>query len=125
MSNDTISRRTLLKGALAGLAAVPAAALVARTADAAPAALAESDPQAKSLGYVLDATKVKAKDNPTFKPGQKCRNCIQFTGKGSADGPCNIFPGKTVKANGWCKVWVLKPGEKLDAVDKPSPVAKP
>jgi hypothetical protein len=23
------------------------------------------------------------------------------------------FPGKLVKAKGWCKVWVLKPGAKL------------
>lgn len=113
MSNDSISRRTLLKGALAGLAAVPAASLVARTAGAAPAALTESDPQAKSLGYHADAAKVDAKANPTYKPGQKCQNCIQFTGKAPADGPCNIFPGKIVKANGWCKVWVLKPGAKL------------
>ena len=23
--------------------------------------------------------------------------------------PCNIFPGKLVNANGWCKVWVKRP----------------
>ena len=113
MSNDKISRRSLLKGALAGLAAVPAATLVARTAAAAPVVLTEADPQAKSLGYHVDSTKVDAKASPTYKPGQKCQNCIQFTGKAPADGPCNIFPGKVVKANGWCKVWVLKPGAKL------------
>ena len=39
---------------------------------------------------------------------------MQYTGKaGSAEGPCNIFPGKNVKAQGWCKVWVLKPGAKV------------
>jgi hypothetical protein len=113
MSNDKISRRSLLKGALAGIAAVPAASLVARDANAAAAALTEADPQAKSLGYHLDATKVDAKANPTYKPGQHCANCIQFTGKAPADGPCNIFPGKTVKAGGWCRVWVLKPGAKV------------
>ncbi|MCC7198512.1 MAG: high-potential iron-sulfur protein [Gammaproteobacteria bacterium] len=114
MSNDKISRRSLLKGALAGLAAVPAASLVARDAlAAAPVALTEADPQGKALGYHLDATKVDAKTNPTYKPGQKCTNCIQFQGKAPADGPCNLFPGKTVKANGWCKVWVLKPGAKI------------
>jgi hypothetical protein len=39
---------------------------------------------------------------------------MQYTGKaGGEEGPCNIFPGKNVKAQGWCKVWVLKPGAKV------------
>ncbi len=113
MSNEKISRRSLLKGALVGIAAVPAATLVTGTAQAAGTPLAETDAQAKSLGYKADAGKVDPKANPTFKKGQHCANCIQFTGKAPADGPCNIFAGKTVKANGWCKVWVLKPGMKL------------
>lgn len=113
MTHDRFSRRQLLQGALAGLAAVPAATLIAREAGAAEL-LSESDATAKSLAYVADASKVDAKTNPTYKPGQKCLNCIQYTGKaGAADGPCNIFPGKLVKANGWCKVWVLKPGAQL------------
>jgi len=36
-----------------------------------------SEPQAKSLGYTKDATKVDAKANPNFKPGQQCANCLQ------------------------------------------------
>jgi hypothetical protein len=112
MTDDKLSRRQLLQGALAGLAAVPAVTLVAGSASAEP--LAESDPTAKSLGYVTDAKKVDAKANPNYKPGQICGNCMQYTGKaGSTEVPCNIFPGKTVKAAGWCKVWVLKPGAKL------------
>ncbi len=113
MIDEKFSRRRLLQGALAGLAAVPAATLIARSANAAEP-LSESDATAKSLAYVADASKVVAKTNPTYKPGQTCANCIQYTGKaGAADGPCNIFPGKLVKAKGWCKVWVLKPGAKL------------
>jgi hypothetical protein len=113
MIDEKFSRRRLLQGALAGLAAVPAATLIARSASAAEP-LSETDPMAKSLAYVSDASKVVAKTNPTYKPGQMCANCIQFTGKaGAADGPCTIFSGKLVKAKGWCKVWVLKPGEKL------------
>ena len=109
MMDDKFSRRQLLQGALLA-AAVPAATLVARDAGAAEA-LSESDAAAKSLGYVSDVSKVDAKANPTYKPGQSCASCIQYGGKaGAADGPCNIFPGKLVKANGWCKVWVLKPG---------------
>jgi hypothetical protein len=113
MIDEKFSRRRLLQGALAGLAAVPAATLIARSADAAEP-LSESDATAKSLAYVGDASKVDAKTNPTYKPGQTCANCIQYTGKAdAADGPCNIFPGKLVKAKGWCKVWVLKPGAAL------------
>jgi len=113
MIDEKYSRRRLLQRALAGLAAVPAAMLIARSASALEP-LSESDATAKSLGYVGDASKVVVKTNPTYKTGQVCANCLQFTGKpGAADGTCTIFPGKLVKAKGWCKVWVLKPGAKL------------
>lgn len=113
MADQSLSRRKLLQGALAGLAAAPAAALIARDALAAEP-LSENDPTAKSLGYVTDARKVDPKANPNYKAGQVCANCMQFTGKaGAAEGPCNIFPGKTVNAQGWCKVWVQKPGTKI------------
>lgn len=107
MSDDKISRRQLLQTALAGLAAVPAATLIARNAGAAEA-LSESDPQAKSFGYVSDVSKVVAASSPTYKPGQHCGNCYQFKAPkpGAAEGGCAIFAGKLVKANGWCKVWV-------------------
>jgi hypothetical protein len=112
MSDEKLSRRQLLQGAIAGLAAVPAASLLARSAYA--ETLSETDATAKSLGYVADAKKVNAAANPNFKPGQHCANCMQFTGKaGATAGPCNIFPGKEVAAAGWCKVWVLKPGAKV------------
>jgi hypothetical protein len=108
MSSHRIARRNLLKNALLGIAAVPAAGWLAR-ADAAPVELDPNDPQAKALGYVKDATKVDAKANPNYKSGQACDNCLQFQGKpGDALGPCNIFPGKTVNAKGWCKVWVKR-----------------
>ena len=114
MSDEKISRRRLLQTALAGMAAVPAAALVTREALAKGEDVADDDPTAKSLSYVGDASKVNPKTNPTYKAGQHCANCIQYTGKpGDAKGPCNIFPGKQVKAAGWCKVWVLRPGAKL------------
>ena len=112
MTDDKLSRRQLLQTAIAGIVVVPAASLLARTAGA--EMLSESDPTAKSLGYVADAKKVDAKANPNYKPGQHCANCMQYTGKaGSAAGPCNIFAGKDVAAAGWCKVWVLKPGAKV------------
>jgi hypothetical protein len=112
MTDEKLSRRQLLQGAIAGLAAVPAASLLAGKAEA--EMLSESDPTAKSLAYVADAKKVDPKANPNYKPGQVCGNCMQYTGKaGAASGPCNIFPGKDVAAAGWCKVWVLKPGAKV------------
>lgn len=113
MKDQKFSRRRLLQGAIAGIAAVPAATLIARNAHA-DEPLSESDPAAKGVGYVTDAKKVNPKSNPNYKPGQICGNCMQYTGKpGATDGGCNIFPGKTVKAAGWCKVWVIKPGAKL------------
>ena len=109
MMEKNIARRTLLKGALASLAAIPVVAAVGR-ADAAAAKVDPNDPQAKSLGYVADTSKVDAKANPTHKPEQKCSGCVQFQGKaGDASAPCTIFAGKLVEGKGWCKVWAKKP----------------
>jgi hypothetical protein len=110
MSERKIPRRDVLKGALIGVAAVPVTAILGR-AEAAAGPVDPNEPQAKSLGYVKDATKVDAKANPNFKPGQHCANCLQVPkGKeGGAQVPCNIFAGRLVEANGWCKVWVKRP----------------
>jgi hypothetical protein len=109
MSETKYPRRTVLKTALMGVAAIPAAALVGR-AVAAPTKVDVNDPQAKSLGYVEDATKVDPKANPNYKPGQICANCLQAQVKAGEEYiPCNIFPGKLVNTNGWCKVWVKRP----------------
>jgi hypothetical protein len=110
MSERKIARRDVLKGALIGVAAVPVTAILGR-AEAAAGPVDPNEPQAKSLGYVKDATKVDAKANPNFKPGQHCANCLQVPkGKeGGAQVPCNIFAGRLVEANGWCKVWVKRP----------------
>jgi High potential iron-sulfur protein len=111
MSDQKFPRRTLLKGALLGVAAVPVSALLGRTASAAGAVVDPNEPQAKALGFVVDASKVDAKANPNFKPGQMCSNCLQApTAKpGMTEVPCNIFAGRPVAAKGWCKVWVKRP----------------
>lgn len=111
MSEQKFPRRTLLKGALMGVAAVPVSALLSRTAEAASGKVSPSEPQAKSLGYVEDATKVDAKANPNYKPGQLCENCLQAPNAkaGAAEVPCNIFAGRPVAAKGWCKVYVKRP----------------
>ena len=110
MFEQKMPRRTLLKGALAGLAAIPVVAVVSR-ANAAPAPMLDpNDPQAKALGYSPDTTKVDDKARPTHKVEQKCGNCVQFQGKaGDASGPCPIFAGHQVSASGWCSVWAKKP----------------
>lgn len=109
--SKTLPRRTVLKAALMGSAALP---LMARLTDAQAAAqplVDVNDAVAKSLGYALDTGKVDAKANPTHKATQKCANCIQFQGKAAdKQGACNLFPGKDVLGNGWCKVWAQKPG---------------
>jgi High potential iron-sulfur protein len=65
--------------------------------------LAESDPTAKALGYVEDASKVDKSKFPAFKPGAHCATCNFFQGKAAdAYAPCQIFPGKAVAAKGWC-----------------------
>jgi hypothetical protein len=65
--------------------------------------LSESDPTAKALGYVEDASKVDKTKFPAYKPGAHCANCNFFQGKASdAYAPCQIFPGKAVAAKGWC-----------------------
>ena len=110
MSDQKFPRRALLKGALLGVAAVPVASLLSRGALAAGGKVDPSEPQAKSLGYVEDASKVDAKANPNYKAGQDCANCLQSVPKpGAAEVPCNIFAGRTVAAKGWCKVYVKRP----------------
>jgi hypothetical protein len=110
MSDQKFPRRALLKGALLGVAAVPVASLLSRSALAAGGKVDPNEPQAKSLGYVEDATKVDPKANPNYKAGQICGNCLQAQVKAGAEYvPCNIFAGREVHTKGWCKVYVKRP----------------
>ena len=70
-----------------------------------PPHLAEDDATAKVLGYVEDASKSK---DARFKAGQKCASCQLYTGGPSGYGLCQIFPGKTVNAEGWCSSYMPK-----------------
>jgi hypothetical protein len=105
-----ISRRSMIKGGLIAGAILPMAGLMSRNATAAALPpLDPSDPTAKALGFVTDASKVDAKAYPTFKPSQKCGTCAQFQGKaGDATAACTIFAGKSVPQGGWCQVWAQK-----------------
>jgi hypothetical protein len=110
--SKSLPRRTLIKAVLLGGAALPLASRFVQDAQAATQPLVDpNDVLAKSLAYGPDTTKVAAAANPTHKPTQHCGNCIQFQGKATdKQGACNLFPGKDVVGNGWCKVWAQKPG---------------
>jgi High potential iron-sulfur protein len=100
-------------GADAGAAKPPAgakppAAPPAPAASALPHVLA-TDPLAVALSYHESAKGVDAKKFPMYKPEQKCSNCLQLKGtEGEAWRPCNLFPGKLVNSEGWCKVYIKK-----------------
>jgi len=95
---------------LASLAPLaPLARLAVPTAgasDAAAAALplvSEADPAAKQLHYVEDGQHA-----PGATAGATCESCSLYSsvGGGAADrGACTLFPGKLVKAAGWCTSW--------------------
>ena len=99
------SRRRLLKRVSLGVALAPIAAAVLKPAWAAGQPLvAEDDPTAKALHYTADAGKASG-----AKPGSHCGNCKLYQGAAnSAQGPCLLFPGKDVKASGWCSSWTAK-----------------
>ncbi|MFC5525603.1 high-potential iron-sulfur protein [Rhodanobacter ginsengisoli] len=110
MSNekDIESRRKFLKVAAGTtVAAVVMGGLprFARAADLPP--VSETDPTAKALGYVEDASK---STNPKHKAGDDCSNCQFYTGGATGRGACQLFPGKSVAAKGWCVSHTPKKG---------------
>jgi hypothetical protein len=110
MSNS-ITRRDALKRLTVAAGALLAANRAQRAAADAgsPPHLSATDPTAVALAYHEDSGTVDAKAFPNFKPEQKCSTCLQLQGKaGDPWRPCNIFPGKLVNANGWCRVYVKK-----------------
>jgi hypothetical protein len=102
MSNDTlIARRALLRKVAMAVALTPLAVSKLSAAAAANPRLNPTDPAAKAVKYVEDA-----KHAPGAAAGSRCANCALYEGtSGSAQGPCQIFPGKDVTAAGWCSSW--------------------
>lgn len=94
-----MKRRDFMKlsGIGAGLALIPVTNLSFAQA---PVKLTPADPQASALGYVEQSP----------EPKSNCANCAQAKGDLAGEWVgCNIFPGKEVKAAGWCKVWSPRP----------------
>lgn len=101
------ARRRFLQLATAGVAMAPlCAGLVSRRAFG-QEMVSEDDEIAQQLGYVHDASRVDPAEWPEYEPGQLCSNCALFHGEeGEEWGPCDIFAGDLVNANGWCAAWV-------------------
>ena len=107
--SQSFSRRDALKGIALVVGAASAVRSIQPAHADAPAHLSPSDPTAQALNYTENAKGVDPKAFPTYQPGQMCSTCMQLQGNaGDPYRPCNIFAGKLVNANGWCKVWVKK-----------------
>ncbi len=98
----SLSRRRLLQRLALGASVAPLAAGAFRSSLAASAPLLSVNaPEAKAVKYVEDA-----KDAQGASPGSTCATCGLYQGpNGSTQGPCQLFPGKEVKAAGWCSSW--------------------
>ena len=98
----SLPRRRLLQRLALGVSVAPLAAGGLRNTFAASAPLlAVNAPEAKAVKYVEDA-----KDAQGATPGSNCANCGLYQGpSGATQGPCQLFPGKEVKAAGWCSSW--------------------
>jgi anaerobic selenocysteine-containing dehydrogenase len=101
----SLSRRNLLKRMALGASLAPLAAALARHAEAAPATLVSAgSPEGKAVQYTEDAKTAR-----TAQASSTCANCALYQGaSGSTQGPCQIFPGKEVKAAGWCSAWAVQ-----------------
>ncbi|MFK7914575.1 MAG: high-potential iron-sulfur protein [Pseudomonadales bacterium] len=67
----------------------------------------ESDPTAKALSYVHDASTVDKGKHPRFAAGQNCAGCAQYKGNDAEGwGGCAIFPGNLVADAGWCAGYI-------------------
>ena len=95
------------------LTLVPATLAVGASlrANAQAAKIEESDPAAKAVKYVHDASKLDpAKDKPYVK-GNICAGCALYAGKAAdAWAPCAIVANKQVNGKGWCTAWNKKAG---------------
>jgi hypothetical protein len=94
-------RRALLQQAVLGLSLAPLALADAPAAlGASPPLIAEQDPAAQAVHYVEDASRAKG-----AAAGADCSNCSIYGAAGADRGTCTLFPGKLVKAAGWCSSW--------------------
>ena len=71
--------------------------------------LTADDPMGGAMRYTDDASSVDPASRNNPAADQNCANCALVQGPDSdAWRPCQIFPGKSVNAAGWCSVWAPK-----------------
>lgn len=104
MTEHRDSRRRFLLQAAVAATALPLLATVGKAVAAPLPKLPPSNPQAKALGYVEDASKTT---NAAHKAGSVCSNCQFFT---ASTGACALFAGYSVAPKGWCSAWAKKAG---------------
>lgn len=105
------SRRRLLFTTAMAITATPLfiKGFIGRSAYAALPHLTKDDPAAKALGYRSDATRANRTDKADVSAkDQFCHNCRFIQSDSGEWRPCQVFPGKTVNANGWCSSWTPK-----------------
>jgi hypothetical protein len=111
-SKRLINRRNFLKlGMSAGGSAIALSAIPINLVAA--DEVAEEEPLAQAMGYVIDATKVDTAKFPkrAGDAGAKqfCNNCALYAGEADAEtAPCSIFQNRPVRGAGWCNAWVAK-----------------
>jgi High potential iron-sulfur protein len=99
-----VTRRELVQNLVFGACALALGSQRSRAAGL--PRLDVNDPAAKALGYVENAAQVDLKKYPSFAKGSNCENCLKLQGAaGIAYRPCELFPGKSVAASGWCNGW--------------------
>lgn len=87
----------------------PAPAETSAAPTAAGAMVSPTEPQAAALGYVAMSSQADQAKYPAHSKSQNCAGCALYTGAaGAAAGPCSIFGGRQVSAQGWCSAWAKK-----------------
>lgn len=103
-----LSRRKLLRGAVASAALIPLAHLDTRSALAEENMVPTDDPTAMALQYTEDATTANRMDKAGVAAAEQvCSNCALYMGEGET-APCTLFQGRSVRGSGWCTAWVPK-----------------
>jgi len=98
------TRRVFILQSVVGTSALASGMVMA----AAPM-VAETDANAKGLGYVADSAKADAAKYPKHTAAQMCSNCALYQGKAAdAAGGCPLFAGKQVAGKGWCSAYAKK-----------------
>lgn len=97
----SVPRRRLLQRLALGACMLPLGSVVRSTRAASAPLLSVDAPEAKAVKYVENARVAQG-----AAAGSSCANCALYQGPdGSTQGPCQLFPGKEVKAAGWCSSW--------------------